>query len=106
MFKLFAEDGKLTPIKVAQFISIVANEDVQENDPRSIELYKHYDKGKKGYLVLEEFIKFFEDCSLDRPATVIDNLMSLEMDISGILATINVIITHKKCILERKRSFI
>ena len=48
-----------------------------DNDDKVKRVMKDYDKGNKGYLVVDDFLKFFENASISRESAVRDNLKTM-----------------------------
>ena len=78
VYDRFSKDGKMFPPNYAEFTQVcLGDRSITENDYQILTIYKEYDKEKKGYLLLEEFLKFYEVSSVSREEVVRNNLKEL-----------------------------
>ncbi len=69
-------DNKMTPESATRFILGATNELIQKDDGRIVGLFNSYDGNKDGLIEREEFLRFYEDASREKPERVFDNLKS------------------------------
>ncbi len=78
VFERFSRDGKMTPTDCAAFTRVcLSDRYIDANDHQVQGLFREYDKEKKGYLSLENFLTFYESATIDREGTVWNNLKEL-----------------------------
>jgi hypothetical protein len=78
VYERFSKEGKMFPSNYAEFTQVcLGDKSISENDYQIIVIYKDYDKEKKGHLLLEEFLKFYEVASISREEVVWNNLKEL-----------------------------
>jgi hypothetical protein len=79
MFHKYAPSGKMAPKECAQYIEGVTLSFCPLFDSRISSLYAEYDTDKDGILLVDDFLKFYEDCMLDveKMETVDKNLANL-----------------------------
>ena len=65
MFYKYAPDGKMTSKECAAYIEGVTLSFCPLFDSRINSLFAEYDTDKDGVLVLDNFIKFYEECLID-----------------------------------------
>eukprot|EP01022_Parablepharisma_sp_SALTPOND_P004330 TRINITY_DN120104_c0_g1_i1.p1 TRINITY_DN120104_c0_g1~~TRINITY_DN120104_c0_g1_i1.p1 ORF type:complete len:1287 (+),score=154.13 TRINITY_DN120104_c0_g1_i1:6286-10146(+) len=78
VFERFSKEGKMAPADCANFTRVcLSDRYIDANDHQVQGLFKEYDKEKKGYLSLEQFLDFYEHAANDREETVWNNLKEL-----------------------------
>lgn len=65
MFNKYAVNGKMTTKECSNYIEGVTLSFCPMFDSRINSLYAEYDNDKDGILMLEDFLKFYEDCLVD-----------------------------------------
>lgn len=78
LFDRFSKHAKMLPANYAEFAQgCLGDATISENDYQIIGIYKDYDKEKKGYLALSDFLNFYETASIGREEVVWNNLKEL-----------------------------
>ena len=77
IFYMFSRDDKMDKENAAGFIRCCLNDKCQAEDTRVKELFDKHDTDDDGILTLDDFIKFYYESSVKKPAVVWANLKAL-----------------------------
>ena len=76
MFDKFAENGKMGPDGCAGFIHSCTNDNCKGDDRRVKEVFEKWDHDHDGFLVLDNFLDFYQLACNERPSVVWYNLQA------------------------------
>ena len=76
MFHKFAENGKMSPDGCASFIHSCTNDNCKGDDRRVKEVFEKWDHDKDGFLLVENFLDFYQLACNERPTVVWYNLQA------------------------------
>lgn len=76
MFEKFSENGKMAPEGCAAFIHSCTNDNCKGDDRRVKEVFEKWDHDKDGFLVLDNFLDFYQLACNERPSVVWYNLQA------------------------------
>jgi ubiquitin carboxyl-terminal hydrolase 34 len=81
VFKMFSNDGRMTPENATKYIEGVLDErNIPVDYFQIIDLFAKYDTEKKGYLTESDFVKFYTEASYSKPTAVSQNLKNLNFN--------------------------